>query len=455
MIKVAKICFTFFYSYNKYDLLFFLSMLMTDPIPTQTSTPIPTPVHQENGAKKPFFGGGQQVFENLEKFERISNPTEESQNFDFDFTDVVPEISEDNPSLQPEDAELPLKANVEDEGGAPLENIGLENIFQSTKKNQKENQTLDINNYEFDSQEIEKDEFDGLELEPFEGGESETPDQEAVSKPEVAEPEIQLPETEEQSETPELEPFEGGESETPDQEIVSKPEVAEPEIQLPETEEKPFTWKQAQDQATSDSPVSTDSTQETKELPSNSETPEEGEVSEVTTEEQVHLEMENEPKSDFSSLIVQFNALLEQCRALLNLENKIQKADLSSFEIIGNNTEKSMINYQISQEVEDELPKLILKKREKDFVHDEEHEYILSLTTLEKDKNLIVAINDYQLYEEEKDLQDPVKQLQVGDKLNKFSFLFSQRLSELQEQWETLEAEKEKMKAFRSIFRNF
>lgn len=72
-----------------------------------------------------------------------------------------------------------------------------------------------------------------------------------------------------------------------------------------------------------------------------------------------------------------------------------------------------MINYQISQEVEDELPKLILKKREKDFVHDEEHEYILSLTTLEKDKNLIVAINDYQLYEEEKDLQDPVKQLQV------------------------------------------
>lgn len=415
MIKVAKICFTFFYSYNKYDLLFFLSMLMTDPIPTQTSTPIPTPVHQENWAKKPFFWGGQQVFENLEKFERISNPTEESQNFDFDFTDVVPEISEDNPSLQPEDAELPLKANVEDEGWAPLENIGLENIFQSTKKNQKENQTLDINNYEFDSQEIEKDEFDGLELEPFEGWESETPDQE----------------------------------------IVSKPEVAEPEIQLPETEEKPFTWKQAQDQATSDSPVSTDSTQETKELPSNSETPEQWEVSEVTAEEQVHLEMESEPKSDFSSLIVQFNALLEQCRALLNLENKIQKADLSSFEIIWNNTEKSMISYQISQEVEDELPKLILKKREKDFVHDEEHEYILSLTTLEKDKNLIVAINDYQLYEEEKDLQDPVKQLQVWDKLNKFSFLFSQRLSELQEQWETLEAEKEKMKAFRSIFRNF
>jgi len=42
--------------------------------------------------KKPLFWGSQEVFDNLEKFERISNPTDD--NFDFDFSDVTSSLSD-------------------------------------------------------------------------------------------------------------------------------------------------------------------------------------------------------------------------------------------------------------------------------------------------------------------------------------------------------------------------
>lgn len=411
---------------------------MTDATQTQSPTAVSTSVNQENWTKKPFFWGGQEVFENLEKFERISNPSEWDQNFDFDFTDVVPEVSEEQPSSISEDAEVPLESHTEDEELTTMENIGLENIFQPTEEIHEETQT-DAEE-ELPTFEIDYPNLASQEEEP--SLEAETPDQE-VFPTEESEEEIQVPE-EENVELSESEEFDNWDSENPETDFS------------PETPEAAFPSAQEQDQETPDALSSSPHSSEAKkELASELEIGEELETLELSTEEQAHLEMESEPKSDFSPLIKQFNALLEQSRDILNLENKIQKADLSNFEIIGNNTEKSMVNYQITQEVENDLPKLLLKKREKDFVHDEEHEYLLSLSTLEKDKNLIITINNYQLYEEEKDLQDPIKQLQVWDKLKKFSFLFSEKLSELEEQWETIEAEKEKMRAFRSIFRNF
>ena len=51
--------------------------------------------NQASEAKKPLFWGSQEVFDNLEKFERISNPTDD--NFDFDFSDIT---SEQNSSEQ-------------------------------------------------------------------------------------------------------------------------------------------------------------------------------------------------------------------------------------------------------------------------------------------------------------------------------------------------------------------
>ena len=74
---------------------------------------------------------------------------------------------------------------------------------------------------------------------------------------------------------------------------------------------------------------------------------------------------------------------------------------------------------------------------------------------LKTEKNLLITVDNQLLYEEEKDLQDPVKAMQVSDKINKFSFLFEQRLRELEEEWEKIKAEKERIKPFRDIFRNF
>jgi hypothetical protein len=64
---------------------------MADSTPTaaNNSANQVSSTEQTSEAKKPLFGGSQEVFDNLEKFERISNPTDD--NFDFDFSDITTE----------------------------------------------------------------------------------------------------------------------------------------------------------------------------------------------------------------------------------------------------------------------------------------------------------------------------------------------------------------------------
>lgn len=114
-----------------------------------------------------------------------------------------------------------------------------------------------------------------------------------------------------------------------------------------------------------------------------------------------------------------------------------------------------MIRYIISQEPEEEINSLTIKKIEKNYANEEENEHVLEFTTAEENKNLIVKVDTYVLYEEEKDLVDPVKQLQVSDKMKKFIFLLQEKQSDLQEKYEVIKEEKEKKRAFRDIFRNF
>lgn len=178
--------------------------------------------------------------------------------------------------------------------------------------------------------------------------------------------------------------------------------------------------------------------------------------SEKSTEQLAALEMESEPENELSDLMKKYQELFEMAKKILKLENKMGKGDSSDFEILGNSTEKSMIIYNISpMKNENDHMTLTLKKQERDFARNEESEHILTLEAQEKNKNLIVTVDGVLLYEEEKDLQDPLKAMQVADKINKFKFLFEQRVTELEEKWEEIKAEKEKMRAFRDIFRNF
>ena len=182
----------------------------------------------------------------------------------------------------------------------------------------------------------------------------------------------------------------------------------------------------------------------------------ENENMEQSWEQMAALEMESEPKSELSDLMKKYEELFAMGKRILKLENKIWKEEKLAFEILGNNTEKSMITYEIFPlRDEDEKATLTLIKTEKDFVRNEESQHALTFSSQETEKNLLITVDNQLLYEEEKDLQDPVKAMQVSDKINKFSFLFEQRLRELEEEWEKIKAEKERIKPFRDIFRNF
>ena len=104
---------------------------------------------------------------------------------------------------------------------------------------------------------------------------------------------------------------------------------------------------------------------------------------------------------------------------------------------------------------ENDIPSVMIKKIEKDYARNEENEHTLEFTSEEENSNLVVNVDSFKLYEELIELQDPVKQLQVGDKMKKFAFLFQGKISELEEKYEEVKERKEKMKVFRDIFRNF
>ena len=153
--------------------------------------------------------------------------------------------------------------------------------------------------------------------------------------------------------------------------------------------------------------------------------------------------------------MVQLKELIKLSKEMLKLEKNITNSDeVSEIEIIWNNTEKNMTRYIISLN-EDNIASVMIKKIEKDYARDEENEHTLEFTSEEENSNLIVNVDSFKLYEELIDLQDPVKQLQVGDKMKKFAFLFQGKISELEEKYEEAKERKEKMKAFRDIFRNF
>ena len=178
-------------------------------------------------------------------------------------------------------------------------------------------------------------------------------------------------------------------------------------------------------------------------------------IEEQSAEEKAALNMEEYDTENLSSLMKQYRELLNLAKTMIWLEQKINKDEtITQTEIIGNNTEKNMIRYLVSIEWE-ENSSLIIMRIEKDYARDEESEHKLEFTSEDGDKNLIIKVDDFKLYEEILDLQDPVKQLQVWDKMKKFNFLFQWRLSELEEKMEEIKEMKEKMRAFRDIFRNF
>lgn len=385
---------------------------------------------QENWIKNSFFWGNEAVFENLEKFERISNPTDENQDFDFSFTDE-------------EQGSLESDQNINDEENTDvLQGAWLDTMFTASAPEEK---PLDPMNTLYDQ--------------PDENISS--PSEEAWLQVEI------LPQENENSEEKEAEeeylPVQSFEnesfeknSEIPEDQAEEVQEVSSDEETKGDdsisSEDTDVEWKEdleSEDISFSQSEANISFENENDEAVEN-------EKPEQSSEQIAALEMESERDTELSDLMKKYEELFAMGKRILKLENKISKEEKSVFEILGNNTEKSMITYEISPlRDEHERATLTLIKTEKDFVRNEESQHALTFSSQEIEKNLLITVDNQLLYEEEKDLQDPVKAMQVSDKINKFSFLFEQRLNELEEEWEKIKAEKERIKPFRDIFRNF
>lgn len=385
---------------------------------------------QENWIKNSFFWGNEAVFENLEKFERISNPTDENQDFDFSFTDE-------------EQGSLESDQNINDEENTDvLQGAWLDTMFTASAPEEK---PLDPMNTLYD-QPDENVSF---------------PSEEAWLQVEI------LPQENENSEKKEAEeeylPVQSFENESfeKNSEIVENQAEEVQEVSSDEetkgddsvsSEDTAAQWKEnseLEDISFSQSEANISFENENDEVVEN-------EKPEQSSEQIAALEMESERDTELSDLMKKYEELFTMGKKILKLENKIWKEEKLAFEILGNNTEKSMITYEISPlRDEHERATLTLTKTEKDFVRNEESQHTLTFSSQEREKNLLITVDNQLLYEEEKDLQDPVKAMQVSDKINKFSFLFEQRLRELEEEWEKIKAEKERIKPFRDIFRNF
>lgn len=385
---------------------------------------------QENWIKNSFFWGNEAVFENLEKFERISNPTDENQDFDFSFTDE-------------EQGSLESDQNINDEENTDvLQGAWLDTMFTASAPEEKPLDPMNTlydqpdENISFSSEEA----WLQVEILPQENENSEEKEAEEEYLPV---PSFENENFEKNSEIPEDQAEEV-------QELSSDEETKEDDSIS--SEDTDVEWKEdseSEDISFPQSEANISFENENDEVVEN-------EKPEQSSEQIATLEMESERDTELSDLMKKYEELFTMGKKILKLENKIWKEEKLAFEILGNNTEKSMITYEISPlRDEHERATLTLIKTEKDFVRNEESQHALTFSSQETEKNLLITVDNQLLYEEEKDLQDPVKAMQVSDKINKFSFLFEQRLNELEEEWEKIKAEKERIKPFRDIFRNF
>jgi len=116
-----------------------------------------------------------------------------------------------------------------------------------------------------------------------------------------------------------------------------------------------------------------------------------------------------------------------------------------------NNTENETITYITSLE-ENTASLNIRKIIQKSGQEDEKHHLNFNLKSPKK--NLIVTIDDFKLYEEEIDLTDASKALNVTNKFSKFEFLYREELSKLEDELEEKEKKKQ-TKVFSTIFHQF
>lgn len=396
--------------------------------------------------KQQIFWGNQEAFANLEKFEQISNPTLD-QDFNFDLEDS-----------------LTTEENTESEQTKSTENsiLDVENIFESVAKAE----PIQISRPEVAVSESVSEPESVLEPE------TETPEvKEDVSEFKTPENVIQSPNepviTPETSEQAISTPQEISRKEIPSQDIWSfnedkieikkeatiKPEPASNSFSQPKQEQEKLTDNN-NNQRITETKVEIKHENKVSENPkfNNKEEKVENKKETVVQNEELsaHQKLEFEPSPESTQIIKKYFHLLNNISKILTTQENLTGKKTNEFSI-STPTENETITYITSLE-ENTASLNIRKIIQKSGQEDEKHHLNFNLKSPKK--NLIVTIDDFKLYEEEIDLTDASKALNVTNKFSKFEFLYREELSKLEDELEEKEKKKQ-TKVFSTIFHQF
>ena len=383
--------------------------------------------------RQQIFWGNQEAFANLEKFEQISNPTLD-QDFNFDLEDSF--ITEEN---------------TESDQTKSTENsiLDVENIFESVAKAE----PIEISEPESvlgtETPEVKE------EVSEFKAPEDVIQSQnETVTTLEVSEQKRSTPQEVSRKEIPSQDIWSINEDKIEiKKETTIKPEPASNSFSEPKQEQE----KQInnnKDQKITETKVEIKHENKLSENPKINNKEEKVENKEETApqnkEVAAHQKLEFEPSPESTQIIKKYFHLLNNISKILTTQENLTGKKTNEFSI-STPTENETITYITSLE-ENTASLNIRKIIQKSGQEDEKHHLNFNLKSPKK--NLIVTIDDFKLYEEEVDLTDASKALNVTNKFSKFEFLYREELSKLEDELEEKEKKKQ-TKVFSTIFHQF
>ena len=395
--------------------------------------------------KQQIFWGNQEAFTNLEKFEQISNPTLD-QDFNFDLEDS-----------------FTTEENTESDQTKSTENsiLDVENIFESVAKAE----PIEISKPEVAVSESVSEPESVLEPETPEVKEEVSefkapenviqPQNEPVRMPEVSEPKTSTPQEISRKEIPSQDNWSLNEDKIEIQkETATKPEATSNSFSEPKQEQE----KQInnnKDQRITETKVEIKHENKLSEVAKFNNKEEaikskEQETAPQNKEVAAHQKLEFEPTPESTQIIKKYLHLLNNISKILTTQENLTGKKTNEFSI-STPTENETITYITSLE-ENTASLNIRKIIQKSGQEDEKHHLNFNLKSPKK--NLIVTIDDFKLYEEEVDLTDASKALNVTNKFSKFEFLYREELSKLEDELEEKEKKKQ-TKVFSTIFHQF
>lgn len=388
--------------------------------------------------KQQIFWGNQEAFANLEKFEQISNPTLD-QDFNFDLEDSFT-TEENTESDQTKSAENSI--------------LDVENIFESVAKAEpieisKPEVAVSESVLETETPEVKE------EVSEFKAPEDVIQSQnEAVTTPKFSEQITSIPQEVSRKEIPSQDIWSFNEDKIEiKKEATIKPEPASNSFSEPKQEQEKQI-NNTKDQRITETKVEIKHENKLSENPKINNIEEKVENKEETVAQNkelaAHQKLEFEPTPESTQIIKKYFHLLNNISKILTTQENLTGKKTNEFSI-STPTENEIITYITSLE-ENTASLNIRKIIQKSGQEDEKHHLNFNLKSPKK--NLIVTIDDFKLYEEEIDLTDASKALNVTNKFSKFEFLYREELSKLEDELEEKEKKKQ-TKVFSTIFHQF